>query len=160
MNSPTSRCCKKCAHKKRVCWVNHFTHKMKEGCFENICLEQSCSCHSTPSLQEGWECKGFDDWKDSYKGKLWSTAVQKCFEAPFIEVAMQHLLHRIDQQHKAELLAQKQRMIERIEGLSGGACTKGLCGHRNIDANSEDHGKYIGQDIGLEAAIEAVEGIE
>lgn len=33
--------------------------------------------------------------EDSYQGKLWSTAIQKCFEAPFVEVAMQHLLRTV-----------------------------------------------------------------
>lgn len=48
------------------------------------------------------------DWKDSYNGKLWSTAVQKCFEAPFAEVAIQHLLQRIDEQHQKELSLSKE----------------------------------------------------
>ena len=43
------------------------------------------------------------DWKDSYKSKLWSSAVQKCFEAPFVEVAIQHLLQTIDTKHQQEL---------------------------------------------------------
>jgi hypothetical protein len=44
-----------------------------------------------------------EGWKDSYKGKLWSTAVQKCFEAPMVEVAIQHLLRRIDENHQKEI---------------------------------------------------------
>lgn len=44
-----------------------------------------------------------ENWKDSYKGKLWSTAVQKAFEAPFVEVAIQHLLFAIDKKHQQEL---------------------------------------------------------
>ncbi len=39
---------------------------------------------------------------DSYKGKLWSTAVQKAFEAPFPEVAIQHLLMRVYQKARIE----------------------------------------------------------
>lgn len=59
------------------------------------------------------------DWKDSYKGKLWSTAVQKCFEAPFVEVAIQHLLQKIDEKHQLELtqsrLQYQQELVETME---------------------------------------------
>lgn len=42
------------------------------------------------------------EWFDSYNGKLWSTAIQKCFEAPFVEVAMQHLLSVVYKSAKSE----------------------------------------------------------
>lgn len=106
MNSPTSRCCKKCAHKKRVCWVNHFTHKMKEGCFENICLEQSCSCHSTPSLQEGWRGR-FD--------KKFPSRPLKMKDGAIIQTPRDY--SEVKDFFDAELLAQKQRMVEKMQGL-------------------------------------------
>lgn len=49
-------------------------------------------------------------YKDSYKGKLWSTAVQKCFEAPFPEVAMQYLLNRVHQHSRIETLKELLKM--------------------------------------------------
>lgn len=57
------------------------------------------------------------DWKDSYKGKMWSTAVQKCFEAPFVEVAIQHLLMRIDENHQKEIKSVLEAACEEIEGM-------------------------------------------
>ncbi len=39
---------------------------------------------------------------DNYRGKSWSTAIQKCFEAPFPLVAMQYLLQRVYQKAKDE----------------------------------------------------------
>ena len=57
-----------------------------------------------------------EDWKNSHKGKLWSTAVQKCFEAPFVEVAIQHLLFRIDQNHQKML----EELAEIVEGIANG----------------------------------------
>lgn len=54
------------------------------------------------------------EWKDSYKGKLWSTAVQKCFEAPFVEVAIQHLLFTIDKKHQKELVEREALVREEL----------------------------------------------
>lgn len=55
-----------------------------------------------------------ESWKDSYKGKLWSTAVQKCFEAPFVEVAIQHLLFAIDKGHQKEINLALQKRGEEL----------------------------------------------
>lgn len=55
------------------------------------------------------------DWKDSYKGKLWSTAVQKCFEAPFVEVAIQHLLMKIDEKHQTEMADARTSILSECE---------------------------------------------
>lgn len=59
---------------------------------------------------------------DSYQGKLWSTAVQKAFEAPFPEVAIQHLLMRVDQKSRIEtleeLLSMKWEAYNEKEALS------------------------------------------
>lgn len=68
--------------------------------------------HPEPSRE-----KELEDWKDSYKGKLWSTAVQKCFEAPFVEVAIQHLLKIIDEKHQAELLSERTALVKEIRKL-------------------------------------------
>lgn len=44
---------------------------------------------------------------DNYRGKLWSTAIQKCWEAPFPLVAMQYLLQRVYTKAKEEKLNQE-----------------------------------------------------
>lgn len=62
------------------------------------CKNIVCECHTTQTTPS-------EEWKDSYKGKLWSTAVQKCFESPFVEVAIQHMLQTIDAIHQKELAA-------------------------------------------------------
>ncbi len=63
------------------------------------------------------------EWKDSYKGKLWSTAVEKCFQAPFVQVAIQHLLMRIDEKHQEELASRdtywKERVRKEVESKDG-----------------------------------------
>lgn len=45
-----------------------------------------------------------ESFSDSYNGKYWSTAVQKCFEAPFVEVAVQYLLMRVVKKTEIETL--------------------------------------------------------
>lgn len=45
-----------------------------------------------------------DYGRDSYRGKLWSTAVQIAMTAPFPEVAMQHLLAKVHQKARIEIL--------------------------------------------------------
>ncbi|MBP9771443.1 MAG: hypothetical protein KBD16_00750 [Candidatus Pacebacteria bacterium] len=45
-----------------------------------------------------------EDFKDSYKGKLWSTAIQKAMEAPFPEVALQYLLNRVELKTRVDVL--------------------------------------------------------
>lgn len=58
----------------------------------------------------------------SYKDKLWSTAVQKAFEAPFPEVAIQHLLHRVDERSRIdtlkEVLSMKREAYNEREAIS------------------------------------------
>ncbi len=54
------------------------------------------------------------DWKDSYKGKLWSTCVEKAFTAPFQEVAVQYLLKRIDEKHQIEITLAEEALLERV----------------------------------------------
>lgn len=44
------------------------------------------------------------EWKDSWRGKLWSSAVQEAFHAPFPEVAIQHLLRKVHQAAQIEML--------------------------------------------------------
>lgn len=71
------------------------------------------------SLEERFDEMEEKEWKDSYQGKLWSTAVQKCFEAPFVEVAIQHLLFTISKKqksfHLSELSALKERQVAGVE---------------------------------------------
>jgi hypothetical protein len=50
------------------------------------------------------DAEAFDD----YRGKLWSTAIQKCWEAPFPLVAMQYLLQRVYAKAKEEALQAKE----------------------------------------------------
>ena len=57
------------------------------------------------------------EWKDSHKGKLWSTAVEKCFQAPFVQVAIQHLLMRIDEKHQEELASHDTYWKEVLQGI-------------------------------------------
>lgn len=92
MNTPhtdAQKCCERCKYLEQV---NDFYG------VEERCKSKNCPCHTlhTTSSNE-------DNWKDSFEGKLWSTAVQKCFEAPFPEVAIQHLLFRISQKHRTEI---------------------------------------------------------
>lgn len=54
---------------------------------------------------------------DNYKGKLWSTAIQKCWEAPFPLVAMQYLLQRVLTQQKKEIV----EMIEKEDNKWNGS---------------------------------------
>lgn len=63
-----------------------------------------------------------NDFHDSYKGKLWSTAIQKAFEAPSPEVALQHLLNIVELRSRAntlkELLSKKREAYNEREVIS------------------------------------------
>ena len=63
-----------------------------------------------------------NDFHDSYKGKLWSKAIQRAFEAPFPEVALQHLLNIVELKSRAdtlkELLSKKREAYNEREAIS------------------------------------------
>jgi hypothetical protein len=90
---------------------------------------------------------------DNWHGKLWSTAVQKCFEAPFVEVAIQHLLSsavaaawkegyeegyeegKLEAETGGEIYKQaRQDMLEEVEKLREAV----------IDFLSDEEGKNVG----------------
>lgn len=63
-----------------------------------------------------------ENYKDSYKGKLWSTAIQKAMKAPFPEVALQYLLNRVEQNSRIdtlkEVLSRKWEAYNEREAIS------------------------------------------
>ena len=63
-----------------------------------------------------------DSFKDSYRGKLWSTAIQKAMEAPFPEVALQYLLNKVELKTRIdtleELLSKKWEAYNEREAIS------------------------------------------
>jgi hypothetical protein len=63
-----------------------------------------------------------ENYKDSYKGKLWSSAIQLAMQAPFPEVALQHLLNRVEQKTRIdtlkELLSKKREAYNEREAIS------------------------------------------
>lgn len=89
------------------------------------------------------------EWKDSYKGKLWSTAVQKCFEAPFVEVAIQHMFFKIDEIHKKEMAdllhSHTEEMAKKVEGLKKD--------NKDWTVNYELSEREIGFNEGIDASL-------
>jgi hypothetical protein len=63
-----------------------------------------------------------EEYKDSYKGKLWSTAIQKAMKAPFPEVALQYLLSRVELKTRIdtlkEVLSNKREAYNEREAIS------------------------------------------
>ncbi len=102
-------------------WQNAFlTAGTKE-----VGLDLSVMISTVSELLQQAEQRGADravDYKDSYKGKLWSTAIQKAFEAPFPEVAIQYLLNKVEQKTKIEalqeVLGMKREAVQEREAIS------------------------------------------
>lgn len=120
-------------HNKETCQV--------KGCGNCDTTVRDILSKSSPSLPQEVE---ESEWKDSYRGKLWSTAVQKCFEAPFVEVAIQHLLFTIDKKYQEALARQKEEMVERI----------GVLSFRDSSKNTASRLHAAGYNEGIEDAID------